>query len=655
MATPTDAGPDPARPSAKMPAHAEPVYRGRKSKPPCDLVMKGGITSGVVYPAAVLELAQSYRFRKIGGASAGAIVAAATAAAEFAGDNGGFTRLKSVSDELVRPGLLRGLFQPTRDTRKLFDFLMELHDATAGGRSATPVLFRLAFGRALVLFLASFVLVIAILVAVDGWLGTSSLRGSDLAWRILLVLSAPLLFSMIVTPITFLKQAERFRRAIESHDLGMCPGLATTGGEALTEFLHRKLNELAGLPPADPLTFGHLRGQGVELALMTSNLSLQRPYRFPLPEGEVYFFKAQEMKRFFPPDVVAALTKGAANRVEREPGLAAYPIGPGEDVHLLPHELDLPVVVAVRVSLSFPLLFSAVPLYTLTQAYFDRVARGEARTVRDADLHRHYFSDGGIVSNFPVHMFDRWLPSAPTFGINLAGVPARPGVPSDPKTGIDPWFLSRTVLARPVGNRPVQAQVEPGQGRPELDPVYLPRADAEPTDEWAAVDSLAGLAGAVFYTAKNHRDHQQARLPGFKERVVTVRLREDQGGLNLDMPPDVIQQVIDLGKRAGETLRGARFNFVHHKWVRFQVVLAQLERELRIMRETFEDKSWATLVAGVTADYPFIRPEEWRRLAIAAVNELEQTLSPWLGRANAFFDDALIPLPQPEKRLVPRE
>ena len=45
--------------------------------------MKGGITSGVVYPEAVLELHEDFDFRCIGGASAGAIAAAATAAAQF--------------------------------------------------------------------------------------------------------------------------------------------------------------------------------------------------------------------------------------------------------------------------------------------------------------------------------------------------------------------------------------------------------------------------------------------------------------------------------------------------------------------------------------------------------------------------------------------
>ena len=47
----------------------------------CDLVMKGGITSGVVYPGAIDQLSRHYRFKNIGGTSAGAIAAAATAAA----------------------------------------------------------------------------------------------------------------------------------------------------------------------------------------------------------------------------------------------------------------------------------------------------------------------------------------------------------------------------------------------------------------------------------------------------------------------------------------------------------------------------------------------------------------------------------------------
>ena len=51
----------------------------------CDAIMKGGVTSGIVYPYAILEIATRYRFRSLGGTSAGAIAAAFAAAAEYSG------------------------------------------------------------------------------------------------------------------------------------------------------------------------------------------------------------------------------------------------------------------------------------------------------------------------------------------------------------------------------------------------------------------------------------------------------------------------------------------------------------------------------------------------------------------------------------------
>jgi hypothetical protein len=38
----------------------------------CDLVMKGGIATGVIHPRLAAKLPEVYRFRSIGGASAGA-------------------------------------------------------------------------------------------------------------------------------------------------------------------------------------------------------------------------------------------------------------------------------------------------------------------------------------------------------------------------------------------------------------------------------------------------------------------------------------------------------------------------------------------------------------------------------------------------------
>src|SRR5258708_32017710 len=79
----------------------------------CDIVLKGGITSGVVYPLALVSLAEKYRFSNIGGTSAGAMAAVAAAAAEDGRhiENAGFDRLARIPGELG-PHLL-SMFQPT--------------------------------------------------------------------------------------------------------------------------------------------------------------------------------------------------------------------------------------------------------------------------------------------------------------------------------------------------------------------------------------------------------------------------------------------------------------------------------------------------------------------------------------------------------------
>ena len=63
------------------------------------MVMKGGLTSGVVYPLAICELARHYSFKNIGGTSAGAIGAAAAAAAEYQSTQPDPERSKTYSEE----------------------------------------------------------------------------------------------------------------------------------------------------------------------------------------------------------------------------------------------------------------------------------------------------------------------------------------------------------------------------------------------------------------------------------------------------------------------------------------------------------------------------------------------------------------------------
>ena len=107
----------------------------------CDLILKGGITSGVVYPPAICEIARDHRFRSIGGASAGAIAAASAAAAELGRDSatGGFAVLADLPRRLAETDAsgatrLRRLFRPQPETADLFDMIWLARSETGMGR-----------------------------------------------------------------------------------------------------------------------------------------------------------------------------------------------------------------------------------------------------------------------------------------------------------------------------------------------------------------------------------------------------------------------------------------------------------------------------------------------------------------------------------------
>ena len=95
--------------------------------------MKGGITSGVVYPAAGVELAKRFTLKSIGGTSAGAIAAAFFAAAEYRrsvlGSSAGFEELatypaKFGAETPAGTSFLLSLFQPAKDARRSFRLLL---------------------------------------------------------------------------------------------------------------------------------------------------------------------------------------------------------------------------------------------------------------------------------------------------------------------------------------------------------------------------------------------------------------------------------------------------------------------------------------------------------------------------------------------------
>jgi hypothetical protein len=105
---------------------------------PCDVGMRGGITSGIVYPKAICEIARSFRFKNVGGTSAGAIAAASTAAAELGrrrrAPEGGFAEVAKLPQWLGADDHLFQLFQPESATEPLFRILVALSDQRKGGK-----------------------------------------------------------------------------------------------------------------------------------------------------------------------------------------------------------------------------------------------------------------------------------------------------------------------------------------------------------------------------------------------------------------------------------------------------------------------------------------------------------------------------------------
>lgn len=676
----------------------------------CGLVMKGGVTSGIVYPPAVIELAKQYRFHYIGGTSAGAIAAAATAAAEYGREQGGIEELQRISDQLANErGFVRNLFRPSKETRPLMEILLALVDKTNKGANGGvvrwlllsfpaallqhdrgPFIQGVALGvlAALVLSLAA-ALITAIVAAllsgsVDAWLreftsllpsplGAAPVARLGAAPTLLLVivfLLLVLLFGWIgcaATGIARLHQLltksvpENFYGMVKGHESGPSGG----PGLPLTDWLHESIQRLAGRTASEsPLTFGDLeqlkpieledgrklREDGIKLRMVSTNLSHEQPYILPFSSNS-FLFREAEWQELFPEHVISRMKMCAFQS-------ATYT--PPDGYFFLPEGKNLPIVVAARMSLSFPILISAIPLYTVNLAAFETQAEGQ-RIRLDAQRHLqlNWFSDGGISSNFPIHIFDDWLPTIPAFGINLTALPPH-AVRDD---SVDTTHIS--VLSESGIDPNLVAGVRASVARD----IYLPRASDPPVTEWKPIEKLQSFMTGIWTTAQNYRDNTQSMLPSYRNRIIQVRLAANEGGLNLEMPPDVISVIAGKGRRAGVALRD-EFVMEHNKWLRFLVLMAQVEERGKQVVSDYKDGNYRRLltrhaVAPNAAPLPYDRDADWCKEAVRRAEGLLKHLSDWTefgigwrdcpeawgGRAHFARDDN--PAPRPALRVTP--
>lgn len=633
----------------------------------CDIVMKGGITSGVVYPGAVSEIAKDFNLRGIGGTSAGAIAAAAAAAAQYGrltGHDDSFQKFSELGLFLGRTNNsgqtnLFTFFQPQRATKKIFYALAGALEAKSILCGAIGVLRTTAarFPGIAILGMAPGCILVAL--ALTNRAGLLSL------WSVAMGIATILTGSVIALGVYFFL---RFGNAVPRNFFGLCSGMSTdpgmdcissssADGQALTVWLTKYLNELAGLDSdGPPLTFGMLwwphspsdsnhpsTEPSILLEMYSTCLSKGRPFRLPFQDDDnvrenVWYFSNDDFRRLFPPSVLTWL-KNHPRKHGGHPKLDLNQYTP------MPEPWNLPVVVAARMSLSFPILLSAVPLFayeydvnTPIEAHAGEpdTSVAEHRTQRDV-LSRFWFSDGGICSNFPIHFFDAPLPRWPTFAINLVGAPegtsqadlAKPWMPANNHEGIREPFTE--------------------------------------FDTRGGIKSVAGFLSAIINTMQNWSDNTLSRMPGFRDRIAHVGLTSQEGGLNLQMPNARIAALNERGVNAGiefverfGTEQKAPMNWSNHRWVRLRTMLSSVGEIMRAVDHGCEDpepgdqnyEDWVrSTPVGSAPSYQW-KNNEQRELALETIRRFRASAKIWMTQNLDATTGA--PRPRPELRPRPR-
>lgn len=497
--------------------------------------MKGGVASGIVYPDAIYEISRRFDLKSVGGTSAGAIAAALAAAAQYRrlrggdGAEAGYERLPGIADTLSRPGGMFALFRPNRATKALFGIVLDLFSPK-----------RPRFVKALCLMRAY--PIASLLGIVPAALYAYAASTSVLPLRILDWIVAAAIAIVGAVAASAGRLLWDALRKLPLNGYGLVSGIADDADDdnVLTSWLTRELELVAGLDPGTvPLTFGMLwhpsappaatglldapaaDERAVNLQMVTTCLTEGRPYQFPTRTSR-FFFRTDEFARLFPPHVVRWLCDHARPDAHAPEGVVPLPpIG------------DLPVIVATRMSLAFPMLLSAVPLHAIDFT--------DAPPQRPSPV---WFSDGGLTSNFPIQMFDAPLPRWPTLALNLG--PFGPRTPADGVVTIENRSAGRLLRFMPIAG-------------------------------------VGAFFAAMFDALQNWNDAMQMTLPGFRDRVATIALQPDEGGLNLDMSAATVARLRQRGVDAARKLvrRFGRpsildpdeplLSWEGHRWTRLRV------------------------------------------------------------------------------------
>lgn len=511
----------------------------------CDLIMKGGTTSGTVYPGAVKEIMKKYHLVNIGGTSAGAIAAAAAAAAEVGRDSGSLDHLDKIPNDFKEGGLL-SLFQPRKECR----FLFKIFEAWLDSKKAEGERFSSKLTK---LWIKEYWLISLLLFGVVflGGLGFVGLSKFSTAFQILgyfLIVVLIVLAAIGWVIFSIFKTLNVGKTQFSSnHGFGLCPGANQSNSEqqAFTNWFSQHLRKLAGLSEIGrPLTFGDLKRppnqselEPINLLILTTSLTegkmVTLPLEEPNPKGHRYLFREDDWRGKLPDDDLDWMIRSASPVLTKDVGenIGSHPVRDG-GFYYLPERDKLPIILAVRMSLSFPFLFTTTKLYLHNKG--------------DELVKEIEFSDGGITSNFPIHFFDNVWPRRPTFAITLTRTDC------GHENNLAPRFLkdSRVCSAK-------------------------------------RIEDVGGFVMALLTTMQEWTDNQQSELRSATQRIVQIPLTEEEGGLNLMMEAPVIKRLTIRGEEAGQVF--ADFDWNQHRWTRYVSSIISFAEATIAMRKVWKE------------------------------------------------------------------
>lgn len=658
---------------------------------PCDLIMQGGVASGVVYPLAIMEIAKKHELRGVGGTSAGAIGAVVAAAAEYGRrrrTGTGYAQLAALSKDILDKGIGR-LFQPTAGMAGPFDLLVALQSrgAIAGVLAyvgtywpvvwlagalgflnigwlvaGSPPLAALVRDSGDTLMILGAQLGVGLMLFMLKSLSTRSRRALDGPMALLLAggllwamcdfflryvpggagvnddffvhmgMAALAATSAMIFVFIVLLTIDLLRIASTKHRFGVCSGRteAPRKDAALMEWLHHHVQAASGAQA--PLTFGDLEATRLEAELAKAE---GRPFTPPVNTNDIELrmtvtdlgLRRPHTLPFLPPHM-QFVPNELAQVLPQAVVDAMYDAKNGDPAKSHP----LPPWHKLPVLFAVRMSLCYPVLFRMVPLYH-----------RSEDPHgkpeRTLFTDGGICSNFPIHFYDGLLPSWPTLAIAL------------------------------------EPSADPNRGSVKID-----RSDARPKPRRTPA-SLADALGLIFQTAGGWRDQVQTSLPGYRERVCVVGLTKKQGGFDFEMARRDIASAMFRGKQAGVMLCGrvpdplppepaawwrrpapqaaetfTPFDEAEHRYRRFLVAYARLEETLGALASMWKGSNgaWSRHVTThVSPEFPQAGDKGAAiAAAVSAIDTLADVIVEPTPPLRMRYD---VPEPPTNLRVTPRE